>query len=239
MNDVDLIAIAAVCFPGRRKGWQRRRCCISQRDGVLAAQERTHLPEKVKRAVQITLVGGLSHLDSFDPKPELRRRHGQTLGMEHRPDTFFNQIGLLRGNDFDFRAAGRSGLRNLESVPAHRASTPTNMTMIRSMVADSANHTPALFVLNSGFQFNGYPALGGWLSFGLGSEADDLPAYVVLAGRSRRGERRCIQLDGRVSARPTSRRRLRQRAQSRRQPRAGPSRSAPRRRKPAGRSCGN
>ena len=76
---------------------------LLQRDGVLSAQEQTHLPAKVNRAVQITLVGGLSHLDSFDPKPELRRRHGQTLRMEHQPDTFFNQIGLLRRNDFDFQ----------------------------------------------------------------------------------------------------------------------------------------
>jgi len=152
---------------------------LLQRDGVLSAQEHTHLPPKVKRAVQITLVGGMSHLDSFDPKPELQRRHGQTLRMEHQPDTFFNQIGLLRRSDFDFRRHGQSGLEISDLFP-NIAEHADELTVIRSMVADSANHTPALFVLNSGFPLNGYPALGGWLSFGLGSEADDLPSYVVL-----------------------------------------------------------
>ena len=150
---------------------------LLQRDGVLAAE--THLPAKAKRAVQITLVGGLSHVDSFDPKPELRRRHGQTLRMDRRPDTFFDQIGQLRRNDFDFRPRGRSGLEISNLFP-HIAGQADELTVIRSMVADSANHTPALFVQNSGFAQNGFPALGGWLSFGLGSEADDLPSYVVL-----------------------------------------------------------
>src|SRR5439155_4528001 len=94
-------------------------------------------------------------------------------------DVFFNQVGLLRRNDWDFKPRGKSGLQVSELFP-HIAGIADELTMIRSMTADSANHTPALFVLNSGFQFNGYPALGSWLSYGLGSEADDLPAFVVL-----------------------------------------------------------
>ena len=154
---------------------------LLSRDGVLGqeARPRPHRVPKAKRAVQITLVGGLSHIDSFDLKPELRRRHGQTLRMTEMPDVFFSQIGQLRGNDFDFRPRGKSGLEISDLFP-HIAGLADDLTVIRSMTADSANHTPALFVLNSGFQFNGYPSLGGWLSFGLGSEADELPAYVVL-----------------------------------------------------------
>jgi hypothetical protein len=138
-----------------------------------------HPPARAKRAIQISLVGGLSHVDSFDPKPELAVRHGQSLGSDSKPDVFFGQVGLLRKSDWEFRPRGESGLPVSELFP-HIAGQADRLTMLRSMVADSANHTPALFVENSGFQFNGYPSLGGWLSFGLGSLTDDLPAFVVL-----------------------------------------------------------
>jgi Protein of unknown function (DUF1501) len=144
----------------------------------LAGAKPHHAP-KAKRAIQISLVGGLSHLDSFDYKPELVKRHGQALGGDAKPDVFFGQVGLLRKPDWEFKKRGQSGLWVSELFP-HVAGVADELTVIRSMVADSANHTPALFVQNSGFQFNGYPALGSWLSYGLGSEADDLPAFVVL-----------------------------------------------------------
>ena len=150
---------------------------LLNRDGLLGAA--THFPAKAKRAIQITLIGGLSHLDSFDYKPELSKRHGQTLKMDKPPDIFFGQVGLLRKNDWDFRRCGQSGLWMSELFP-HIAGVADDLTVINSMAAETANHTPGLFYLNSGFGFNGYPSLGGWLSFGLGSEADDLPAYVVL-----------------------------------------------------------
>ena len=147
------------------------------RDGTLSAA--THHPAKAKRAIQISLVGGLSHVDSFDPKPHLTKHHGQTLKTDTKPDLFFGQMGLLRKNDWEFKPRGKSGLMVSELFP-HVAGVADELTVIRSMTAESANHTPALFVLNSGFQFNGYPALGSWLSYGLGSVADDLPAFVVL-----------------------------------------------------------
>src|SRR5262245_8056543 len=146
------------------------------RDGVVAAPQH---PAKAKRVVQVCLVGGLSHVDSFDHKPELTEHHGEKLKTDTKPDVFFNQVGLLRKPDWEFKQRGRSGLWVSELFP-HIASVADDLTVINSMTADSANHTPALFVLNSGFQFNGYPALGSWLSYGLGSEADDLPAFVVL-----------------------------------------------------------
>ncbi len=144
----------------------------------LAGAKPHHAP-KVKRAVQITLVGGLSHIDSFDYKPELIRRHGKPLGADAKPDVFFNQVGLLRKPDWAFQKRGQSGLWVSDLFP-RIATMADDLTVVKSMTSDSANHTPALFVQNSGFQFNGYPALGSWLSFGLGSEAEDLPAFVVL-----------------------------------------------------------
>lgn len=151
---------------------------LLMKDGRLTAAG-PHHPPRARRAVQISLVGGLSHLDSFDHKPELDKRHGQTLKTDVKPDVFFGQVGLLRRPDWAFKQRGKSGLWVSELFP-HLAGVADELTVIRSMVADSANHTPALFVQNIGFQFNGYPSLGGWLSYGLGSVADDLPAFVVL-----------------------------------------------------------
>ena len=156
---------------------------LLRRDGLLG-QEGTgagglHYPPRVKRAIQICLVGGMSHIDSYDYKPELSKQQGKSLPAAVKPDIFFGKVGLLRGSDWEFRQRGESGLWVSEMFPeiAKRADM---LTVIRSMVSDSANHTPALFVSNSGFQANGFPSLGSWLSFGLGSETESLPAYVVL-----------------------------------------------------------
>jgi hypothetical protein len=140
---------------------------------------KTHFAPKAKRVIHICLIGGLSHLDSFDPKPALLKRHGTSLGAKEMPDIFFGQVGLLRKSDWEFKARGQSGLEVSELFP-HIAKQADKLTVIRSMMADSANHTPALYLQNSGFQFSGFPSVGSWASYGLGSEADDLPAYVVL-----------------------------------------------------------
>ncbi len=134
---------------------------------------------RAKRAIHISLLGGLSHLDSFDYKPRLRDFHGKTLETSEQPDIFFGQVGLIRDTDWKFKQRGQSGLWISELFP-HIAQCADDLTVIRSMVSESANHTPALFFANSGFAFNGYPSLGSWLSFGLGSESESLPDYVVL-----------------------------------------------------------
>lgn len=133
-----------------------------------------------KRAIHICLVGGMSHLDSFDHKPELDKFHGKSLQSEEQPDVFFGKVGLLRKSDWEFKPRGNSGLMISDMFP-HIAETADDLTLLRSMESSSANHTPALFVANSGFEFNGFPSMGSWLSYGLGSETESLPAYVVLA----------------------------------------------------------
>lgn len=135
---------------------------------------------KAKRAIQICLIGGMSHLDTFDYKPELKRLHGKSLNSQEQPDIFFGQVGLLRANDWEFKQRGESGLWVSELFP-HLAQRADQFTVIRSMTTDTANHTPALFYSNSGFQFNGFPSMGSWLSYGLGNGTDTLPTYVVLA----------------------------------------------------------
>jgi hypothetical protein len=144
----------------------------------LASSHKPPAP-KAKRIVQISLVGGLSHLDSFDYKPELSKFHGKKLNADKAPDVFFGQIGLIRKNDWDFKPRGKSGLHISEMFP-NIAKCADDLTIIRSMVSDSANHTPALFIENSGFSSNGFPSMGSWISYGLGSENSNLPVYIVL-----------------------------------------------------------
>jgi hypothetical protein len=156
------------------------------RDGLLraavpgeAADPCPHFPARAKRAVHICLCGALSQVDSFDHKPQLVKLHGKPLPSDERPDVFFGQVGLLRQPDWEFQQRGRSGLWISELFP-HLATMADELTVLNSMYAETSNHTPATFQENSGFRLNGYPVLGAWLSYGLGSEADNLPAFVVI-----------------------------------------------------------
>src|SRR5262249_279888 len=103
-----------------------------------AADAPPHHPAKAKRAIHICLCGGMSHLDSLDPKPRRAKHHGKKLPGTEKPETFFGQIGLLRQNDWPFRPRGKSGLMLSDLFP-HIHSLADDLTIIRSMVADSAN----------------------------------------------------------------------------------------------------
>jgi len=139
-----------------------------------------HFAPRAKRVIHICLIGGLSHLDSFDYKPELEKYHGKELPNDgDAPETFFGQLGLLRKNDWDFKRRGESGLWISELFP-HIASQADELTVINSMVAESANHTPAMFEESTGFRLNGYPTMGAWIGYGLGNMTEELPNYVVL-----------------------------------------------------------
>ena len=139
----------------------------------------SHFPSHAKRVVHVVLMGGLSHIDSFDYKPEISKFHGKPLQYKERPATFFNQIGLIRKNDWAFRQHGQSGLWISDLFP-HLATCADELAVVRSMVGTSANHTPATFEELTGFQLNGFPVMGSWVSYGLGAETENLPTYVVL-----------------------------------------------------------
>jgi hypothetical protein len=157
------------------------------RDGTLraapvsgeASEPCPHFPPKARRAIHICLCGAMSHVDTFDYKPELVKLHGKPLPGKERPDVFFGQVGLLRQPDWKFRQHGQSGLWLSDLFP-YVASVADELTVIRSMYAETSNHTPATFQENTGFRLNGFPVLGAWLSYGLGAEADNLPAFVVI-----------------------------------------------------------
>ncbi|EMI20794.1 secreted protein containing DUF1501 [Rhodopirellula maiorica SM1] len=151
---------------------------IARESSSVSAAE-TSIHPKAKRAIHICLVGGLSHVDSFDPKPALTKLHGKSLQTDEQVDLFFGQMGLLRKQDWEFKPRGESGLLISEMFP-HIAELADDLTILRSMESKSANHTPALFLANSGFEFNGFPSMGSWISYGMGMENESLPAYVVL-----------------------------------------------------------
>lgn len=137
-----------------------------------------HHRPAAKRVIHIVLCGGFSQIDSFDYKPALAKLHGKSLSSEEQPDVFFGKVGLLRKNDWEFHQRGESGLWVSDLFP-HLAGVADELTVIRSMYAETSNHTPATFQQGTGFRLNGFPTVGSWLSFGMGCETDELPSYVV------------------------------------------------------------
>ncbi len=146
--------------------------------GVSAARA-PHFAPKAKRVVQIFCCGGVSHIDTFDYKPELERLHGKTLEGKGENLGFFGQPGKVMKSVYDFRQHGQSGAWVSNLLP-HLAGCVDDVCFIHSMFAKSNNHTPATFQMNSGFTMNGFPSMGAWLSYGLGTENENLPAFVVL-----------------------------------------------------------
>lgn len=138
-----------------------------------------HFQAPAKRIIHICACGGVSQVDSFDYKPTLEKHHGQKYGDISSADVFFGKIGLLRKSDWAFRKRGESGLWISELFP-NLAEVADELTIIKSMYAETSNHTPATFQENTGFRLNGFPVTGAWLSYGMGAETDSLPAYVVI-----------------------------------------------------------
>jgi hypothetical protein len=118
-------------------------------------------------------------VDTFDPKPELARLDGREMTGKGKVETFFGQPGRLLRSPFAFAQHGQSGQWVSDLLP-NLSSCVDDMTFLRAMTGKSSNHTPATFQMNSGFTMNGFPSLGAWLSYGLGTENEDLPTFVVL-----------------------------------------------------------
>lgn len=134
---------------------------------------------RAKSVIMLVQNGGPSQMELFDPKPELNKRQGQTYG--DRVETFQtgSESNKLLGCPFKFKPAGRCGMLLSEAIP-QIASVADELCLVRSMVSEHNNHTEALVLLNTGKIFPGRPALGSWVSYALGSEDQNLPAYIVL-----------------------------------------------------------
>lgn len=138
-----------------------------------------HHTPRARRIIQIFCCGGVSHLDTFDYKPELERMHGKTLEGKGENLGFFGQPGKVMKSLYEFRQHGQSGAW-VSSLLPHIAGCADDICFLHSMVAKSNNHTPATFQMNSGYTMNGFPSMGAWLSYGLGTENENLPTFVVL-----------------------------------------------------------
>ncbi|QDV33391.1 DUF1501 domain-containing protein [Tautonia plasticadhaerens] len=146
------------------------------------AERPPHFTPKAKRCIFLFMVGGPSHLDLYDPKPELDRLHGRPLppsfGKIH--SQFLESDPICLGSSRRWGKYGESGMDMSDLVP-HMHPLADEIAMIRSCRVDSVIHAPAHYQMNCGRVFMGYPSLGSWVSYGLGTENENLPAYVVMS----------------------------------------------------------
>src|SRR5687768_10149556 len=138
-----------------------------------------HFAPRAKRVLVIFCSGACSHLDTWDHKPELIRRHGQPLPGGDKLVTFQGEQGALTQSPWAFRPRGRSGKYVSDLLP-HLGELVDEMCFVHSMTARSNTHGPAENQMGTGFTLEGFPSMGAWVSYALGSEADDLPAFVAV-----------------------------------------------------------
>lgn len=148
---------------------------------LLASESRKpldHVP-KAKAVIQIFCSGGLSHVDTWDYKPELERRAGTPFDPYGKLQFFASKPGNCQPSFWKFRQHGQSGLWLSDLLP-RLATCIDDIAFIYSMQSKTALHGPGNFMMNTGQTLPGFPSMGAWVTYGLGSEADNLPAFVVL-----------------------------------------------------------
>lgn len=167
------------------------RAMLGQEDRLTAAAEPSldnplavrppHFAPKAKSVIFLFMYGGPSHVDTFDPKPELAKWHGKAIPVWKTEDAFMGgkTKNVAMQSPYRFAKHGEAGIDMCELFP-NLARHADKLCVIRSMHAESNNHGPALFQMNSGFVQAGRPTMGSWVTYGLGSECDNLPAYVVM-----------------------------------------------------------
>ncbi|HVJ67625.1 MAG TPA: DUF1501 domain-containing protein, partial [Caulifigura sp.] len=159
------------------------------RDGLLAEDAAAsalmarapHFAPKARAVIFLFMYGGPSHVDLFDEKPALAKWHGKAIPVWKDSDAFMGSKtkNVAMASPYRFARHGESGISMSETYP-HLARHADKLCVIRSMHAESNNHAPALFQMNSGSILAGRPCMGSWATYGLGSESDDLPGFVVL-----------------------------------------------------------
>jgi hypothetical protein len=151
------------------------------------APKSSHFPARAKSVIWLFMNGGPSHVDTWDYKPELARRDGQELkGFDKNTGFFTDQVGPVMKSPFKFTQQGQSGAWVSEIFP-NLARHVDKMAFLHSCWTDSNNHSPALFKINTGMARMGFPCLGSWVTYGLGSESQSLPSFVVMYDTLGRG----------------------------------------------------
>ncbi len=147
------------------------------------APKQPQFPPKAKRIIYLFMAGAPSHLELFDFKPQLAKFDGSLPPAEllkgYRA-AFINPNSKLLGPKFKFAKYGASGAELSELVP-HFAKVVDDVAIVKSMATDAFNHAPAQLLMSTGTQQFGRPSMGAWLTYGLGSESQDLPAFVVMS----------------------------------------------------------
>lgn len=145
-----------------------------------------HFPAKAKRVIHLCMAGGPSHLESFDPKPELNRLNGKAFPESFTKGQQLAQLQGLelkaRGSFTNFKKYGQSGIEVSDLFP-YTGGIADDICVIRSMVTEQINHDPAHAFMNSGSILKGRPSMGSWLLYGLGADSQNLPGYVVMVSR--------------------------------------------------------
>ncbi len=163
------IALAAMLGSERASG--------AETGGVLSG--RLHHPPRAKRVVQLFMAGGASHIDLFDFKPELIKRHGQPSDFGEHVEAFQNGLGPWKKPVWDFKPHGQSG-KLLSEVVADLGSLVDEIAWVHNLVGKTGVHSQGTLLQTTGFNRPGFPSAGAWVSYGLGSMNDNLPTFVVL-----------------------------------------------------------
>jgi hypothetical protein len=149
------------------------------RNGELGSKP-THFPPKATSVIFLYMDGGVSQVDSFDPKPRLNEEHGKPFPTKIEP-TQFNNIGNTLASPWKFKQYGQSGIPVSDLFP-ETAKHVDDLAVIRSMTSGFPEHTNANYFLHTGSGLQGRPSMGAWFGYGLGTECEDLPHFVVLNG---------------------------------------------------------
>lgn len=146
-----------------------------------------HFPARAKRVIWLFINGGPSQVDTWDYKPDLEKHDGQPLkGLDPQTGFFKDAVGPLMKSPFKFTPRGQCG-KMVSSLFPHLGEHVDKMAFIHSGFTESNNHSPALFMMNTGVPRMGMPCVGSWVTYGLGSTSRDLPAFVVMSDPKGRG----------------------------------------------------
>ena len=138
-----------------------------------------HFAPKAKRVIQIFCPGAVSQIDTFEYKPELIKRHGQPMPGQENLVTFQGGNGSLMRSPWDWKQYGQSG-KWVSSLLPHLAECVDDIAFVHSLTAKSNTHGPAMLQMNTGFVVDGFPSIGAWTTYALGSASQDLPAFVAI-----------------------------------------------------------
>lgn len=192
-HGVGLLALASLIHPALLRAASSK--SQANKDRWTGVVHPMHFPPKAKRVIWLTMAGGPSHLETFDYKPKLAEMHKEPMPESVTKGKQIAQLQgqklLCYGPQLKFRKFGKCGAEICELFE-HIGSVVDDICIIRSMTTEAINHDPAHMFMNTGTQIAGRPSMGSWVTYGLGSDAQDLPGFVVLTSLGKGGQNQPI-----------------------------------------------